>query len=161
MTDLSTFWVGDWRVDPSTGSVRRGGLERSLRPRSMDLLVCLAQRPGELLLRQEALEAVWPDVVVKESALNNCVSEIREALDDSGREQRTVRTVVKRGYVLIAPVQRENGATAPEGTLGRGVAPAAHVGNGVPGRAAAKQVHPGVVFAALLLWVLFLGLWPG
>ena len=70
----------------------------------MRLLVILAAAPGRPLLRQELLDAVWPDVVVNEEALSRAVSQLRRALEDDPKAPRYVETVHKGGYCLIAPV---------------------------------------------------------
>ena len=40
----------------------------------MRLLTTLAAAPGRPLLRQELIDAVWPDVLVNEGALSRAVS---------------------------------------------------------------------------------------
>ena len=51
----STFYVGDWLVDPSTCRISRNGDEHKIEPKAMTVLVCLAQKQGQVISR-EALE---------------------------------------------------------------------------------------------------------
>lgn len=98
------FHVGDWLVEPSLNRVTRSDEVHHLRPRLMDLLVYLAQRPGQVVAKDQILEAVWRQRFVAESVLSRSVAELRELLDDDVRHPRIVETISKRGYRLVAVV---------------------------------------------------------
>ena len=74
--------LGDWRVEPRRNRIVSVEAERSLDPRLIDVLVTLATRPGEVLTRDELLEAVWKDTFVSENSLSQAVSRLRKALGD-------------------------------------------------------------------------------
>lgn len=98
------FRVGEWVADASWNRIRRNGDTAKLEPRVMRLLEKLAATPGQPVMRQELLDAVWPDVLVNEEALSRAVSQLRRALGDDPRAPRYVQTLHKGGYCLIAPV---------------------------------------------------------
>src|SRR5713226_4573026 len=75
-----------------------------LRPKSFDVLCCLVERAGQLLTKDEIVKAVWRDVIVGDDSLARCISDVRQALGDG--DQRIVKTVPRRGYLLAAPVSR-------------------------------------------------------
>ena len=104
MTAPHNFSVREWSVFPAQGLLIRGETRAHLRPKTMDLLVLLAGRLGETVLREEIFEALWADTVVEEGAVSRCVSELREAFGDDARQPRYVQTIPRRGYRLIAPV---------------------------------------------------------
>ncbi|ETW93675.1 MAG: hypothetical protein ETSY1_38200 [Candidatus Entotheonella factor] len=52
---------------------------------------------------------LWPDQFVSESALTYCIATARKAVGDTGRRQRTIKTVHRRGYTFIAPVYPQAG----------------------------------------------------
>ncbi len=107
---LEDFQLGGWIVQPSLDQLVSDAAVVRIRPQLMDLLVCLAGRPGRTITRQELAEAIWPDQFVADSGLPRCVAELRRALGDSARQPRIVETIPKRGYRLIAtvtPVARE------------------------------------------------------
>ena len=54
------------------------------------------------MTKDELFRSVWPGLAVSEESLTRCVSDIRQSLDD--RDQRMVKTVPGRGYLLAAPV---------------------------------------------------------
>jgi TolB-like protein/Tfp pilus assembly protein PilF len=70
----------------------------------MEVLVCLAQRAGEVVPREEMIQTVWPGTFVTDDVLKRCVSELRHAFEDDAREPRFIETIPKRGYRLIARV---------------------------------------------------------
>lgn len=82
-----------------------GGRGRAhLRPRSMDLLVALAEREGEVAAKQALLDEVWGRADVSEAVLTNAVAEIRRAFAEVGGRPGLLETVPRRGYRLSAPV---------------------------------------------------------
>jgi TolB-like protein/DNA-binding winged helix-turn-helix (wHTH) protein len=98
------FRVGDWAADPASNRLLGDGTEVRLEPRVMALLVCLAQRPGEPVTREEIERQVWGRTVVGYDALTSSIIKLRKALGDESRQPRFIETVPKKGYRLIAPV---------------------------------------------------------
>lgn len=108
-----TFRVGDWLVEPGVGCVTRDGHSVKLEPKVMDLLVCLARRPGRVLSREELEEAVWAGTVVGYDALTSAIIKLRKAFGDDSRHPWLIETVSKRGYRLIALVADADAVAAP------------------------------------------------
>ena len=73
------------------------GAELALRAKSFACLRYLLERAGTVVSRQELLANIWPDVVVCEDSISQCVRDIRRVLGDDGR---LLRTVPRRGYQL-------------------------------------------------------------
>lgn len=108
--------IGGWWVRPSLSRVERAGRAVHLRPKSMELLLLLSRRAGQVVARGELLDALWPGVSVAEEGLTRCIADIRQALGDTPNQPGYVETVAKRGYRLIAPVEpmaNEDGAVGP------------------------------------------------
>jgi len=117
----------------------------------MRLLTCLAARAGEVVTTDELLAEVWGGVVVTQDSIYQAVASLRRVLGDDPKTPTYVVTVPRRGYRLIAAVNRSPGAPAVEsarrwklaGLLGVGavlcLAQAASVdpGAGVPPRSVA------------------------
>jgi TolB-like protein/DNA-binding winged helix-turn-helix (wHTH) protein/Tfp pilus assembly protein PilF len=98
------FRLREWLVEPDQNRISGADGEIHLASRSMDVLVCLAERAGEVVTREDFSEKVWSPAVVTDDALTQCISEIRRALGDSARNPRYIQTIPKRGYRLVAPV---------------------------------------------------------
>ena len=107
------YEFGGCRLDPESYSFTRDGEERHLEPQVFDLLVFLAQHAGEVISRERLVESVWKGMNVSDSAIGARIAAARAAVGDSGKEQRLIRTVHRRGFQLAVPVS-VHGAEAPE-----------------------------------------------
>jgi len=94
------FAVGDGVFDAITGQLECGGRTTRLRPRTAALLAYLLRHPDRVVGKDELLQAVWPDVVVTEDSLVQCVKEIRRAFGEAGRD--CIRTVPRQGYAYAS-----------------------------------------------------------
>ena len=101
------FRVGDWLVQPRLNRVSHGASVAHVQPKIMDVLVLLAERPGEVVTREQLFRTVWAGTHVTEHALARSISELRKIFRDSPRHPRVVETIPKIGYRLIAPVVKE------------------------------------------------------
>ncbi len=99
-----SFRLGDWLIQPSMCRVSKSGHTVHLRAKVMDLLVFLAQHPGEVVSKDRLLDGVWGTNALSESALTRSMTELRHALDDDADRPRLIETIPKRGYRVIAPV---------------------------------------------------------
>jgi adenylate cyclase len=100
---MSLYSFDRWRLDCSRGVLSSEAGEVTLRPKAFEVLRFLVENAGRLVSRDELLTAVWPGLIVTEESLTQCVSEVRSAMGDS--EQRIIKTVPKRGYVLGSAVR--------------------------------------------------------
>ena len=72
----------------------------NLTPREFDLLLCLCERPGEVLTRKEILRLVWSyDFDPGTNVVDVHVTRLRRKLEDEGVSD-LIRTVRGVGYVL-------------------------------------------------------------
>lgn len=106
--------VGDWTVEPDLNQLSTQGTAVRVEPKTMAVLLHLANRPGEVVGREALLSQVWPGVVVGDDSLTQVVIKLRKALGDDPDRPTYIQTVTKRGYRLVAPVIRPGGtATLP------------------------------------------------
>ncbi len=98
------FRIDGCLVLPALNRIERGEEVHQIEPRVMQVLVCLAARPGEVLSRQTLLDVVWAGSVVCEEALTRTISEMRRVFHDDTKTPRVIETIRKGGYRLIAPV---------------------------------------------------------
>lgn len=99
------FRIGPWLVQPSLNLLSQDGATVHLEPKVMQVLVCLAHRPGEVISREDLMQAVWPDTFVTDDVLKRCVFELRRVFEDNAHEPRIIETIPKRGYRLLLPVE--------------------------------------------------------
>jgi transcriptional activator of cad operon len=106
-TTPGEIWqVGDWLVDPSDDSIRREGETVKLEPRTMRLLLCLAEANGAVVGLDQLLTEVWAGVVVGPASVYQSVSQLRKLLRDTDSPPAYIETVARKGYRLVAPVRR-------------------------------------------------------
>jgi adenylate cyclase len=105
-------------VDIARGCLRTADeREIELRPKTFEVLRYLVERGGRLVAKEEVLKAVWPDVVVSDESLAQCVSEVRRAIGD--KAQAIIKTVPRRGYRFLAEVSQKD-AAPPGAAAGHG-----------------------------------------
>jgi Tol biopolymer transport system component/DNA-binding winged helix-turn-helix (wHTH) protein len=101
---MHPFRLGDWLVEPELNRITGWGTSHQVEPKIVELLACLASKPGGVLTRNELLDRVWQDVVVNEEVLTRAVSELRRILHDDPQNPRYIETIRKRGYRLVSEV---------------------------------------------------------
>ena len=94
----------EFRLDSANALLWRGSDRVALPPKPFEVLCCLAERAGELVTKDELLDAVWPNLHVTESSLSFSINAVRNALGDDPKAPRYIETVTRRGYRFIAPV---------------------------------------------------------
>jgi predicted ATPase/DNA-binding winged helix-turn-helix (wHTH) protein len=100
---------GDFRFDPSAHRLWRGTEEIVLRPKATALLGHLLRHSGEVVTKQQLLDAVWADTSVSDAVLKVSISEIRRALGDNGHGSRLIETRYGRGYRMTAAIDGRDG----------------------------------------------------
>lgn len=111
------FTMAQWRIEPLKGQLLSPtGTRRRVSPKAMDVLLCLAEKQGEIVSRTRIIESVWADDKSHDDALTHCISELRHALGDHADNPEFLLTVPRQGYRLIATVDSDDDApkkTAP------------------------------------------------
>jgi DNA-binding winged helix-turn-helix (wHTH) protein len=138
-------------LDFVRGCLRAGEQDIDLRPKSFEVLCYLVHNAGRLVAKQELLTAIWPNVIVTDDSISQCIRELRSKLGDSNHS--LIKTISRRGYLLNAAVsakEPQRPANEPEAILPGSLRP-------VPGvwRRIRVPVHQAgvwtVIFAAVFL----------
>ncbi|KEQ17644.1 winged helix-turn-helix domain-containing protein [Endozoicomonas numazuensis] len=98
------FRLGEWDVHPETGVFIKGGMKQHAEPKLVDVLLVLINHQGNVVSRDTLLCEAWRDLVVSDEVLTRCISELRTLLGDTSRERHYIRTIPRRGYMLVAEV---------------------------------------------------------
>ncbi len=112
----SGFTLGDWTVYPLEGRLSRDREDRHVQPKSMEVLVHLAEAGGAVVERENLLRDVWGERAVSDEPLTRCIGELRKALGDDRSDPDYIRTIPKRGYQLL-PAATELADKAPTTAL--------------------------------------------
>jgi TolB-like protein len=102
---LQGFQFAGLEVRPLEGEIRGPLGVSHVHPKAMEVFVCLAQRPGQVVQRNEVLDQVWGHHHGSDRALTRCISELRRAIGDREDAKRVIETIPKRGYRLVAELK--------------------------------------------------------
>ena len=107
----SKLRFGPFELSIGERVLRRDGQVLPLGGRALDILIYLADRPGEVIAKQELIDHVWPDVTVEEGSLRVHIAAIRKALADGQFGNRYIANVKARGYSFVGAVIALAGST--------------------------------------------------
>jgi len=96
--------IGDWQVHPASNNISRNGETVRLEVRAMRLLLCLAQRAGEVVSIDDLITDVWAEVNVSPDSVYQAVTSLRRVLGDDPKQPAYIETVPRLGYRLVARV---------------------------------------------------------
>jgi len=105
VTDNSAFKLGDWHVVPSTNTLIKGKTHCVVEPKAMDVLLMLCQAGGDVVSADTLLAHCWPNGEHGDNPVHKTIAQLRKALNDSSRQPLFIKTIRKRGYCIIAPVE--------------------------------------------------------
>lgn len=103
------YRFGDYRLDPATRVLSRGDTPVSLPSKAFDCLVYLIENRSRAVGRDELIAAVWGKVDIGDNVLGQTVLFARRAIEDTGKGQNAIRTIVRYGYHWVAPIETEPG----------------------------------------------------
>jgi TolB-like protein/DNA-binding winged helix-turn-helix (wHTH) protein/Tfp pilus assembly protein PilF len=103
-----SYEFGVFTVDVTGGELRKHGVRLKVQERPFQLLVCLLERPGEIVSRDELRQRLWPDgtFVDFDHNISSAINKLRTVLNDSAGNPRFIETVGSRGYRFLADVKR-------------------------------------------------------
>ena len=100
------FRFGLFEADADSGELRKSGIRIRLQAQPFRVLVCLLERPAEVVTREEIQQRLWGNdtIVDFDHSLGTAINKLREALGDSAENPRFIETLARRGYRFLAPV---------------------------------------------------------
>lgn len=108
--DSRCWSFGQVEFDERTFELKVAGKAVAVERKALEVLRLLLQRAGEVVLKDEILEAVWPGRILSDTVLAKWISRIRRVLADDGA---AIKTVHGLGYRLVAPVRVSASRRAP------------------------------------------------
>ncbi len=113
-SDLADFKIGNWWVRPQLNELENSDQRRHLEARSMEVLLCLARHAPTVVSKEQLIAEVWTDSpFVSDDVISHAIWELRKALGDSARSPSYIKTIPRKGYLIVAEVLRPQGSALP------------------------------------------------
>src|ERR1700759_3420118 len=80
------FRLAEWLICPKLNTIQgQNAAPVRVEPKVMQVLVCLANRPAEVVSKEQLIREVWPDTFVTDDVLTRAISELRRVLGDDAK----------------------------------------------------------------------------
>ena len=97
----------EFELDTSNYQLRKNGETVAIEPQNFDLLRYLIEHPGQVVLREEILDSLWPGRIISDTSLSSHINSVRKALGDNGKKQLHIKTIHGRGYQFISDLKKD------------------------------------------------------
>lgn len=94
-----------YALDTDRRELRRGTDMVSVAPQVFDLLDYLIRNRERVVSKDDLINAIWNGRSVSDAALTTRLNVARSTIGDSGEEQRLIKTLQRRGFRFVGPVQ--------------------------------------------------------
>src|SRR5882724_2251084 len=101
---------GPFVLNPVQRVLLRGDRPVRLGSRAREILICLVERAGTVVSKNELIKRVWPQTVVEEGTLRVHIASLRKTLGEGRAQRRYVENVTGHGYRFVATVTRSTEA---------------------------------------------------
>jgi TolB-like protein/DNA-binding winged helix-turn-helix (wHTH) protein len=95
----------DYTFDTERRELHRAAVAVSITPQVFDLLDYLIRNRERVVSKDDLIGAVWNGRIVSDAALTTRLNAARNAIGDSGEEQRLLRTLPRKGFRFVGSVQ--------------------------------------------------------
>jgi len=100
------FRFADLLLDTDRRELCRGAEPIDVEPQVFDLLVYLVRNRDRVVSRDDLIADIWGGRIVSDSTVTSRINAARKAIGDSGREQRLIRTISRKGIRFIVDVDQ-------------------------------------------------------
>src|SRR5438477_5643902 len=101
------FLFENYCLDADRRELKRGSELIPVGPKVFDLLLFLVQNREQVVTRDDLLQAVWEGRIVSDSTLTSHINAVRKAIGDTGRDQRLIRTVSRKGIRFVGKIEEQ------------------------------------------------------
>ncbi|MCB1049233.1 MAG: winged helix-turn-helix domain-containing protein [Acidobacteria bacterium] len=108
-----TYQFEEFAYDPARRVLSSSQTKEVLRPQVGQVLLFFLERAGEVVTKEQLIQAIWGETAVSEQSLNLLISTLRKVLTDDAKNPRFLLTLPQTGYQWIAPVQRVSPTPIP------------------------------------------------
>ena len=91
-------------LDTERRELLRAGATIAMQPQVFDVLVYLLQNRERVVSKDDLIALVWHGRMVSDSTLTSRINAARTAIGDSGKDQKLIRTIPRKGFRFVAAV---------------------------------------------------------
>lgn len=108
MKDQNNYFYdfGAFRLDTLKRILLHDGQNLQIKPKAFETLLFLIQKHGEIVSKDELLNAVWTDTFVEENNLTQQISSLRKKFRELAESDEFIVTMPKQGYKFVQPVKK-------------------------------------------------------
>ena len=107
------YRFADFVLDTDRRELRRGLQLVAIAPQVFDLLEYLIKNRHRVVSKDDLIAAIWDGRIISETALSSRMNVVRCAIDDTGEEQRLIRTLPRKGVRFVGIVHEAHEPEAP------------------------------------------------
>ena len=100
----------EYAFDTDRRELHRGADVVSITPQVFDLLDYLIRNRERVVSKDDLINAIWNGRIVSDAALTTRLNAARNAIGDSGEEQRLIKTLPRKGFRFVGQVREAQGA---------------------------------------------------
>ncbi len=121
--DPIQYTFNQFTLDTACFELRKDGERLHCEPQVIELLALLIENRDRVVDKEEINARVWHGRIVSDASLSSRIKSLRQLLGDDARNQTYIRTVHKKGFQFIAPVQMTGGQLAGDARSSQTVPP--------------------------------------
>jgi TolB-like protein/Tfp pilus assembly protein PilF len=107
------FVFDDHVLDTNTRELRRGAARIAVEPQVLDLLIYLVDNRDRVVTKEDMIASIWGGRAVSDTALTSRIYAARKAIGDTGRDQKLIRTISRKGLRFIGTLDTRAGVSLP------------------------------------------------
>ena len=107
------FLFANHTLDTDRRELRRGSEPIAVEPQVFDLLVYLVQNRDRVVSKDDLIASVWGGRIVSDSTLTSRINAARKAVGDSGKDQKLIRTIARKGFRFVGAVRTQSNGDEP------------------------------------------------
>ena len=112
------FLFDNHTLDTDRRELRRGSMPIAVEPQVFDLLIYLVQNQHRVVTKDDLIASVWGGRIVSDSTLTSRINAARKAVGDSGKDQKLIRTVPRKGLRFVGAVRIQPNGADPAHAIG-------------------------------------------
>ena len=111
------FLFADQILDIDRRELTRNSEAIDVEPQVLDLLIYLVENRERVVSKDELIASVWEGRIVSDATLTSRVYSARKAVGDTGRDQKLIRTIARKGLRFIGSVNTRSNGNEPAAAL--------------------------------------------